>query len=55
MMEPQWQPDSFVDDDTLDLRESYPLQEAVAHRQGWDDPRMDEYAQKDSTGEGRGM
>ncbi len=29
--------------DVQNLRQSYPLQEAVAHKEGWDDPVMDEY------------
>lgn len=30
------------------LRASYPLQEAVARAEGWDDPTLDEYADYDA-------
>lgn len=30
------------------VRESYPLQEEVAHAAGWDDPEMDDYDNYDA-------
>jgi hypothetical protein len=38
--------------DQQNLRQSYPLQEAVAHKDGWDDPIMDEYNDYDAHRQG---
>ncbi len=32
-----------VEEDAVDIREAYPLMDAVARQQGWDDPEMDSY------------
>lgn len=31
------------DEDAKDIRDAYPLMDAIAHREGWDDPEMDSY------------
>lgn len=31
------------DEEDVDFREAYPLMDAVARREGWDDPEMDSY------------
>jgi hypothetical protein len=31
------------DEDVKDIREAYPLMDAVARQEGWDDPEMDSY------------
>lgn len=39
---------ALIDDDTFDIRETYPLQEKAAGAAGWDDPAMDDYNDYDS-------
>jgi hypothetical protein len=31
------------DEEIMDLRQAYPLMDAVARQEGWDDPEMDSY------------
>jgi hypothetical protein len=31
------------DEEDVDFREAYPLMDAVARQEGWDDPEMDSY------------
>ena len=33
-------------DDDIDIRDAYPLMDQVASRQGWDDPLMDIYNER---------
>ena len=37
-----------IDDDTFNIRETYPLQEKVAAIAGWDDPAMNDYNDYDA-------
>jgi len=37
-------PEEFTEEEhNLDIREAYPLMDAVARQEGWDDPEMDSY------------
>jgi hypothetical protein len=38
---------ALFEEDVFGIAESYPLQEEVARREGWDDPAMDAYDQLD--------
>jgi hypothetical protein len=31
------------EEEDVDIREAYPLMDAVARQEGWDDPEMDSY------------
>jgi hypothetical protein len=39
---------ALIDEDALDIRETYPMQEQVAASAGWDDPAMDDYNDYDA-------
>ncbi len=35
-------PEEEAEED-VDIRQAYPLMDAVAHQEGWDEPEMDSY------------
>ena len=38
----------LFEDEEFDIREAYPLMDAVAHQEGWNDPDMDSYNEQPS-------